>query len=161
MMHRSIVGAAALLLALSASPVAAADAEHGKALYQTCAACHTERPDALGPSLKGVVGRKSAALEDFRYSNAMKRANLIWDDDNLRAYIQDPQAKVKGNRMPYGGLTDPKDINDIVAYLKVLKYTPPHAPPIAWKWRGGSCRHPAEFLYDTGTGTRRFPASQQ
>ena len=109
-----------LLLAF-ASPATAADPDHGKALYQTCAACHTERPDALGPSLKGVVGRKSAALEDFRYSNPMKRANLVWDEANLRAYIQDPQAKVKGNRMPYSGLTDGKDVDDIVAYLKTLQ----------------------------------------
>ena len=122
-MPRWIAGAAraVLLLALSAIPVAAADVEHGKALYQICAACHTERPDALGPSLKGIFGRKSAALEDFRYSNAMRRANLVWDDDNLRAYIQDPQAKVKGNRMPYGGVTDPKDVDDVIAYLKVLQ----------------------------------------
>jgi cytochrome c len=121
-MRQSVVSAAgaALLLALSVTPLAAADLEHGKALYQTCAACHTERPDALGPSLKGVFGRKSAALEDFRYSNAMRRANLVWDDDNLRAYIQDPQAKVKGNRMPYGGVSDAKDVEDIIAYLKVL-----------------------------------------
>src|SRR5262245_45832991 len=112
---------AALCLALSVGASAAADAEHGKALFQTCAACHTERPDALGPSLKGVVGRKSAALEDFRYSNPMKRANLVWDEDNLRAYISDPQAKVKGNRMPYGGLSAPKDVDDVIAYLKVLK----------------------------------------
>ena len=111
----------ALLLALSVGAAAAADAEHGKALFQTCAACHTDRPDALGPSLKGVVGRKSAALEDFRYSNPMKRANFVWDEDNLRAYISDPQAKVKGNRMPYGGVNDPKDVDDIIAYLKVLK----------------------------------------
>ena len=111
----------AFLLIALASPATAADPDHGKALYQTCAACHTERPDALGPSLKGVVGRKSAALEDFRYSNPMKRANLVWDDANLRAYIQDPQAKVKGNRMPYGGLTDGKDVDDIVAYLKTLQ----------------------------------------
>src|SRR5262249_62155073 len=99
------VGAgASVLLAVSAGADAAADAEHGKQLFQTCVACHSERPDALGPSLKGVVGRKSAALEDFRYSNPMKRANLVWDEDNLRAYITDPQGKVKGNRMPYGGL---------------------------------------------------------
>jgi cytochrome c len=110
-----------VLLLAFASPATAADPDHGKALYQTCAACHTERPDALGPSLKGVVGRKSAALEDFRYSNPMKRANLVWDEANLRAYIQDPQAKVKGNRMPYGGLTDGKDVDDIVAYLKTLQ----------------------------------------
>ena len=121
-MHHLSSGAAGalLLLALATGPASAADAEHGKALYQSCAACHSERPDALGPSLKGVVGRKSAALEDFRYSNPMKRANLVWDEANLRDYIKDPQAKVKGNRMPYGGLTDAKDVDDIIAYLKTL-----------------------------------------
>jgi cytochrome c len=115
------VAGAALLVALSAGAATGADAEHGKALYQACVACHTERPDALGPSLKGVYGRKSAALEDFRYSNPMKRANLVWDDDNLRTFIIDPQAKVKGNRMPFGGLSNPKDVDDVVAYLKIYK----------------------------------------
>jgi cytochrome c len=109
------------LTVLLAGPAAGGDAERGKALYQACIACHSERPDALGPSLKGVVGRKSAALEDFRYSNPMKRANLVWDEENLRAYIVDPQAKVKGNRMPYGGLTNPDDVDDVIAYLKALK----------------------------------------
>ena len=108
-------------LLVVASPALAADAEHGKALLAPCAACHTERTAALGPDLKGVFGRKSAAVEDFRYSNAMKRANLVWDEDNLRAYIHDPQAKVKGNRMPYAGMSDPKDVDDVVAYLKTLK----------------------------------------
>jgi cytochrome c len=116
-----ITAGVVLILAQAAGPAAAADPDHGKVLYQTCVACHTERPDALGPSLRGVVGRKSAALEDFRYSSPMKRANLVWDETNLREYIQDPQAKVKGNRMPYGGLTDGKDVDDILAYLKTLQ----------------------------------------
>src|SRR5215831_11424447 len=107
-------------LAMFARPAAAADAEHGKALYQACAACHTDRPDSLGPSLKGVVGRKSATLEDFRYSNPMRRANLTWDEANLRAYILDPQATVRGNRMPFGGVKDARDADDVVAYLKTL-----------------------------------------
>jgi len=113
-MRISTIATPILLLMLSGAPLGAADVNHGKALYETCAACHTER-------LKGVFGRKSAALEDFRYSNPMKRANLTWDEDNLRAYIADPQGKVRGNRMPYGGLTDPKDVDDIVAYLKTLQ----------------------------------------
>jgi cytochrome c len=120
-MLRSAIAGSVFLVAPAAGLAMAGDAERGKALYQACVACHTERPDALGPSLKGVVGRKSAALEDFRYSNAMKRANLVWDEANLRAYIVDPQAKVKGNRMPYGGLTDPDEADDVIAYLKVLK----------------------------------------
>lgn len=105
-------------LAFAGSVAMAADAEHGKLLFQGCVACHSERPDALGPSLRGVYNRKSAARDDFRYSNAMMRANLVWNDENLHAYIADPQAKVKGNRMPFGGLTSPKDVDDIVAYLK-------------------------------------------
>jgi cytochrome c2 len=67
------------------------------------------------------VQASQAAREDFRYSNPMKRANLVWDENNLRKYIQDPQAKVKGNRMPYGGLADGKDVDDIIAYLKTLQ----------------------------------------
>ena len=118
---RNSIAIVILLTVVAAGTAVAADAEHGKMLFQACIACHSERPDALGPSLKGVVGRKSAALEDFRYSNPMQRANLVWDEDNLRAYIRDPQAKVKGNRMPYGGVTEAKDVDDIVAYLKVLK----------------------------------------
>ena len=110
-----------VLLALVAGPAAAADADHGKALFETCAACHADRPDALGPNLKGVFGRPSASLDGYRYSNPMKRANLVWDEANLRDYIANPQAKVKGNRMPYGGMSDPKDVDDVVDYLKTLK----------------------------------------
>jgi cytochrome c len=114
--HAILLGVASAAVIIS--PVFSADVEHGKTLYTACAACHQEKPDALGPSLKGVLGRKSAALDDFRYSNPMKRANLVWDEANLREYIADPQAKVKGNRMPFDGLHDPKDVDDIVAYLK-------------------------------------------
>jgi len=105
----------------AALPAAAADIDHGKQLYIACASCHTEKPDALGPSLKGVVGRKAGALEDFRYSNPMKRANLVWDEANLREYIANPQAKVKGNRMPFGGVANAQDVEDVIAYLKTLE----------------------------------------
>jgi cytochrome c len=119
----AVVGAAAAvaLMAVATTPAAAADAAHGKAVFQTCAACHSDKPDAIGPSLRGVYGRKSAALPDFRYSNAMVRANLTWDDANLKAYIKDPQAKVKGNRMPFGGLSSDADIDDVIAFLKDYK----------------------------------------
>jgi len=108
----------AIMAVVAANPAAAADAEHGKALFQSCAACHSEKPDAIGPSLRGVFGRKSASLENFRYSNAMRRANLVWDEADLRDYIRNPQAKVKGNRMPFGGLSNTKDADDVIAYLK-------------------------------------------
>ncbi len=113
--------AAVVLSALTTSIASAADVEHGKELFKACAACHNDQPGALGPSLKGVVGRKAAALDSFRYSGPMLRANLVWTPENLHDYIADPQAKVKGNRMPYGGLTIPGDVDDIIAYLTTLK----------------------------------------
>lgn len=115
----AILGAA--LLVGAGAPAFAADATHGKTLFTACQACHTEKPDSLGPSLKGIVGRKSGSLEDFRYSAAMKRANLTWNEANLKDYLTDPQAKVKGNRMPFSGFGNPNDVADVIAYLQTLK----------------------------------------
>jgi cytochrome c len=122
-MRDVIVPGIAVALALTLTPTAAgaADAARGKIVFQTCAACHSEKPDAIGPSLRGAYGRKAGSLPDFRYSNAMLHANIVWDDANLRAYLADPQAKVRGNRMPFGGLSDPQDIADVIAFLKGYK----------------------------------------
>lgn len=120
-MRRVCQGAVASLVLIVPALAAAADAIHGKKLFTTCLACHTERPDALGPSLKGVVGRKAGSLEDFRYSNAMIRSGIIWDGSSLREYLRDPQAKVKGNHMPFSGLASTSDADDVVAYLKTYK----------------------------------------
>ncbi len=109
------------LMPASTGGVFAADADHGKAVFQQCAACHTDKPGAIGPSLRGVVGRNSGSVDGFRYSDVMKRANLTWNDANLRDYITNPQGKVKGNRMPFGGVNNPKDLDDLIAYLKDYK----------------------------------------
>ena len=106
--------------AVSASALVA-DANHGKELFLACAACHTEKADALGPSLKGIVGRKAASLTDFRYSPAMTRSNITWTEANLKEYLTDPQGKVKGNRMPFSGMPNRADVDDVVAYLTTLK----------------------------------------
>ena len=64
---------------------------------------------------------KAFALEDFRCSNAMKRADFNWDAANLRDYLHDPQAKVKGNHMPFSGYANLADADDVVAYLQTCK----------------------------------------
>ena len=110
-----------LLAALLASPASAADLVHGKALFAACVACHSETADAQGPSLKGVAGRKAGSLEDFRYSSAMKRAGFDWDEGSLRDYLHDPQAKVKGNHMPFSGFASMNDAEDVAAYLETYK----------------------------------------
>ena len=117
---RVAVVAAAFAMA-GATTAMAANAEHGKVVFQQCAACHTDKSGAIGPSLRGVFGRKCGTLDGFRYSEAMTRANLTWDEPNLHDYVSNPQAKVKGNRMPFGGIANAGDIDDLIAYLKDYK----------------------------------------
>ncbi|MGZ5031893.1 MAG: c-type cytochrome [Usitatibacter sp.] len=107
------------IVAALAIDARAADATHGKQLYEQCAACHSLEAgkQGLGPSLAGVVGRKSGALEDFRYSPAMKRANLAWTRETIGAFIAEPQKEIRGNRMPYSGMPQAADREDLLEYL--------------------------------------------
>jgi cytochrome c len=115
-------GVALCMLSL---PAAAADAAKGKTLFEACSKCHSITAESdttlVGPTLKGVVGRKAAAIEDFRYSSAMRASGLTWTEENLKEYIADPQAKVKGNRMALKSSFEPNEIDDLIAYLKTLK----------------------------------------
>jgi cytochrome c len=115
------IGGSIVIASLLAWPAWGADAGHGKQLFAACIACHSESSDAQGPSLKGVAGRKPGALEDFRYSAAMKRADFVWDAASLRDYLHDPQAKVKGNHMPFSGFSNVSDAEDVAAYLQTYK----------------------------------------
>jgi cytochrome c len=51
----------------------------------------------------------------------MKRARFVWDVDRLKSFVRDPQAVVPGTRMPFSGLTQPDDVDDLVSYLTRLK----------------------------------------
>lgn len=107
-------------LAAAGAALAAGDAEHGKALYAQCAACHSLEADnnTLGPNLKAVVGRKVAAVEDFTYSPPMRRATVTWTAETLDAFLTDPQAVVAGTKMPFAGMASATDRADLIAYLQ-------------------------------------------
>ncbi len=72
----------------------------------------------IGPGLKGLFGRRAGTVADFPYSQAMKSSGLTWNEDTLRAYLANPKAKVPGNKMGFGGVKDPKRLEDLLAYLK-------------------------------------------
>ncbi len=99
------------------------DVDAGKKIFQKCALCHAIEAgkNKIGPSLFGVVGRHSASLPDYTYSDAMKAANKTWDEATLDNYLTDPRAAVPGTKMIFPGLKDAKDRQDVIAYLKTLK----------------------------------------
>jgi cytochrome c len=113
--------AVAALLVIG-NPAGAQDAAAGKRVFEQCAACHSiDGSNGVGPSLKGVVGRKSGSSPGFHYSSAMKKAGIVWDDHVLNDYVADPQKALPGNVMPYSGIADAKQRKDLVAYLKTLR----------------------------------------
>lgn len=108
------------------------DAVAGRQVFKKCQACHSLEPGKtiLGPSLAGIVGRKSAADADFSYSPAMKQAALTWDPPTLDAYLAEPAKVVPGNRMPFPGLKTDHDRKDVIAFL-AAPAAPAGAPPAA------------------------------
>lgn len=119
----SLILALGVLLALAAGPSAAADIEAGKTAFKKCALCHTTEAgkNKIGPSLFGVVGRKSASLENFNYSEGMKKFDHTWDEATLDTYLADPRASVPGTKMIFPGVKDEKERQDVIAYLETLK----------------------------------------
>ena len=111
---------ATAILGWGGAALAAADPQNGKALYAQCAACHSLEADnnTLGPNLKGVVGRRAAAVEDFTYSPPMRRAEVTWTPATLDAFLTDPQAVVPGTKMPFAGMASATDRADLIAYLQ-------------------------------------------
>jgi len=117
----SIIGVL-VLAGATANPGYAQNADHGKAIFKSCAACHaTDHASRIGPGLEGIIGRQAGTVPGFSYSDAMKKSGIGWDAKILDAYLESPQKVVPGNRMPYAGLKDPTDRADLVAYLATLK----------------------------------------
>jgi len=113
-----LVIGAGLLSTVSAS---AQDAAAGEKVFAQCKACHQigdTAKNAVGPMLNGLFGRKSGTIEGYSYSPANKNSGITWDEATFRDYIKDPKAKIPGTKMIFPGLKDPKQVDDIVAYLK-------------------------------------------
>ncbi len=99
------------------------DVAKGKQVFKKCAICHDVRPGKhkIGPSLHGIFGTKAGDVKGFRFSPAMKKSGLTWDEATLDKYLENPRKVVKGTRMVFAGLKSKKDRENVIAYLKSLK----------------------------------------
>lgn len=112
----------------SAGAYAGGDAAAGKTVFENqCSSCHTTiaDKDGFGPSLAGVVGRKSGSRTGYKYSAAMSNAGLTWDAATLDAFLTSSTAKVPGTAMAVS-ITDASARANVIAYLGTLG-----APPAA------------------------------
>jgi cytochrome c len=90
--------------------------------FNQCAICHSiDGSNGTGPTLQGLIGRRSGTVPGFRYSRAMKSAALVWDEASLDRYLTNPQELVPGNIMPFAGVADAAQRAEIIAYLRTLR----------------------------------------
>ena len=117
------VAMVALALAMLAGPAWAQDVAAGEHVFAKCRACHEIGEGAknnVGPVLNGVVGRKAGVYPDYNYSQANKNSGLTWDEATLQEYLKNPKARVPDTKMTFPGLTSQKEIDNIIAYLKIF-----------------------------------------
>src|SRR4051794_17748755 len=92
--------AASLCLSLlGLSALAAGDPARGANVFQACASCHStkEAVQLTGPSLANIWHRKAASVAGFsRYSDPLKKADIVWNDETLDKWLADPDALVPG-----------------------------------------------------------------
>lgn len=102
----------------------AASIPNGHTLSMVCATCHTfdkGGPVESGPNLFGIMGANHAREPKFPYSQALKQMKKkIWTVDAMDAWLKQPNAYAPGTSMRFGGLLDPQDRADLIAYLRTL-----------------------------------------
>ncbi|HME10363.1 MAG TPA: c-type cytochrome [Bryobacteraceae bacterium] len=107
----------------------------GKDLFERrCAGCHALDKDKEGPRLRGVYGRASGSVPSFLYSDGLKKAGILWDDQSLERWLTNPEAVVSDTDMGFH-VKDAEERKAIIEYLKSLGPQPASIRPLtpdAW-----------------------------
>lgn len=125
--HRPTLCVGMIFMWLSATHLALAaqgNVLRGETVYTRCLACHALAYDRTGPKHCGLFGRKAGSVPGFSYSQAMKNANIVWDEVTLNAFLTAPLRMVPGTSMGYAGIADSQERNDLIAYLKQENASP-------------------------------------
>jgi len=96
------------------------DRQRGAQQFRQCVACHSMVPGEhlTGPSLAGVVGREAASVEGFdRYSGALRESGILWTEEALDKWLQDPTGLIPETSMRIRGIADKTVREDIIAFL--------------------------------------------
>jgi len=122
MTHSNHYACLPLIAALVAGAASAAgDEKRGALAFRQCSACHSIEAGEhqTGPSLAHVFGRKAGTATGFqRYSDALKRSGVTWNEATLDKWLAAPDRFIPGNSMTFPGVRDPQARQDLIAYLK-------------------------------------------
>lgn len=119
MLRTLLIGGTLTMLA-AGTAMAQGDPAAGEKLYKKCQACHVvdAEQNRVGPHLVGLFGRKAGSLEGFKYSEALKSSDVVWDEASLDKWLADPKGFIPKNKMAYPGMKQEQERADLIAYLK-------------------------------------------
>ena len=103
-----------------AALMAMGDITLGEKVFKKCAACHSivkGGKNNIGPALYNVVGRKTGAVADYKYSKALASFDKEWTLEELNGYLIKPSKWVKGTKMAFAGLRKEKNRASVIKYL--------------------------------------------
>lgn len=95
--------------------------ERGELAFDRCDGCHNLRDGTvhgIGPDLQGVFDRRIASAKDYNYSQALKSVSGKWTEQNLEAFLKDPNKFAPGTSMQIPPIQDSKDRANLIEYLK-------------------------------------------
>jgi cytochrome c len=105
-----------------ASPPGIADDDRGARVFRACVACHTVTPDGgnrAGPTLHGVFGRRIATVPGYRYSESLRRMDIVWTAETVsRLFEIGPNTYTPGTKMPEQIIGNAEDRAALVRYLE-------------------------------------------
>ncbi len=93
----------------------------GKRLFILCASCHNVKkgePHKVGPNLHGIFGQQAGVTKGFVFSEELINKDIIWDEETIRKWIENPAEYVPGTKMAFVGVKKPAQQDALIAYLK-------------------------------------------
>ena len=114
-----------------AALMAMGDIAVGEKVFKKCAACHSiikGGKNNIGPALWNVVGRKTGAVTDYKYSKALASFDKEWTFEELNGYLIKPAKWIKGTKMAFAGLRKEKDRASVIKYLNQNSDSPVSLP---------------------------------
>ena len=95
------------------------DINAGRQAFRKCQACHSLETgkNLIGPSLAGIIGKSAGQVSGYNYSPAMKNSGVVWNTQQLDAFMLAPQKLVPKNKMAFPGLRTESERTNVIAYL--------------------------------------------